>query len=95
MDPAPSIGVLASPNPTRGATTITFDLDRGQEVQLEVFNLQGRRIRILAEGDFPAGRHELRWDGNDHQGRRVAAGTYFYRLRTQDAREVGKIVILR
>lgn len=68
------------PEPFGPATTIGFALERAASGELAVFDLSGRRVRLLASGWLEAGPHLLRWDGTDDQGRRMAPGVYFYRL---------------
>jgi flagellar hook assembly protein FlgD len=53
-------------------------------VEIAIFDVLGRRLRILADGPFAAGSHRLRWDGHDAGGAEVASGTYFYRLNSED-----------
>jgi len=70
----------AVPNPFGDATTVQFALPRKGRTRLEVFDLGGRRVRVLAEGEREPGRYTIRWDGRDAAGRRVAAGVYVLRL---------------
>jgi hypothetical protein len=70
-----------SPNPFNPQTTISFDLPKQRAVSLRVFDISGRLVRALIEGKvFGVGRSEATWNGRDDTGRRVASGTYFYRL---------------
>ena len=57
-------------------------------LRLVIYDAQGRRVRMLASGEFGPGRHRARWDGTDDRGRTVASGVYFARLRV-DGREAG------
>jgi hypothetical protein len=68
------------PNPFRPDTKISYALPDRMNVELAVYNVRGQVVRGLASGLMPAGRHDVRWDGTDAQGQRVAAGVYFYRL---------------
>jgi PA domain-containing protein/flagellar hook capping protein FlgD len=68
------------PEPFGPATTIRFSLERAAGGELSIFDLSGRRVRLLAGGWLEAGPHSLTWDGTDDQGRRMAPGVYFYRL---------------
>jgi len=68
----------ATPNPFNPQTKISFALaDASSDVQLNVYDAQGRHVRTLAAGDFEAGRHDVVWSGIDGAGRRVASGVYF------------------
>ncbi len=70
----------ARPNPFNPSTEIGFGLPAAARVRLVVYDVLGRRIRTLAEGNYPAGWHRVRWDGRDESGREVASGVYLYRL---------------
>jgi trimeric autotransporter adhesin len=83
------------PNPARGATRIAFTLDRAGAARLTVFDLAGRRVRSLADGVLPAGRHEIAWDGADNAGRTTPPGLYFYRLETGGRSLTRRIVRMR
>ncbi|MFO7654616.1 MAG: FG-GAP-like repeat-containing protein [Candidatus Krumholzibacteriia bacterium] len=84
------------PNPFNPATSIIFELPRAGRVDLAVYGLDGRRVRtLLAEAPHGAGRHEVIWDGADDAGRRVASGTYFYRLRSGDRMASRKMILAK
>jgi hypothetical protein len=84
------------PNPSRGMVEValTVSPDRTGEYRLEVFDVRGRRV-LLAERRFPLeGRYMVSWAGRDHEGNRVASGTYFLRLTAPGVREVRKVTIV-
>ncbi len=85
----------SQPNPSRGSNLIRFDLPQDIEVALEVLDIQGRRVRTLAKGTMPAGRHAVEWDANDDSGRPLPAGIYLYRLVTPSVRQHKKLVLAR
>lgn len=68
------------PNPFGTSATVRFELRDTGPAKLTVYDVTGRRVRALAHGVRPAGRHAVTWDGRDEAGRRVASGTYFVRL---------------
>jgi hypothetical protein len=85
-----------SPNPASSTVTFTYYLPRPADVALSVFDVKGRRIRVLKQGRLPVGYHSTTWNGLAGDGKRVAAGVYFYRLMV-DGRSAGerKVVIVR
>jgi hypothetical protein len=83
------------PNPFNPLTTIEFGLEKGEHVSLRVYDVAGRLVSTLVEGDLPAGRYEERWDGTGRDGGAVASGIYFYRLVTGDFVRTRKMVLLR
>lgn len=83
------------PNPFNPGTTIRFLLARTAEVRLSVYDILGRKVRVLFEGNKPAGEHAIIWDGNKADGTEAASGVYFYRLSTNRSAKVGKMVKLK
>jgi len=65
----------SAPNPFVQAARLRYRLPDPARVRLEVFDLLGRRVATLVNGERPAGPHEVQLDGS-----RLAAGTYFVRL---------------
>jgi flagellar hook assembly protein FlgD len=63
-------------------------------VRLEVFDLLGRRVKLLALGDYPAGRHAVEWDRQDASGAAAKPGVQVYRLIAGDFRDQKKMVLL-
>lgn len=70
----------AAPNPVRRATRLAFTLPAPATVSLVLYDVAGRRVRALLEGELTAGAHAPLWDRTDDDGRPVPAGVYFYRL---------------
>lgn len=83
------------PNPLNPGTEFAFRLERAGAVRLDVVDLQGRRVRSLCDGVLGPGRHTVIWDGRDDVARRVASGTYVYRLVTPESALGRKLVVVR
>ena len=64
-------------------------------MKLAIYDRAGRRVSLIADRQFPAGAHTLRWYGKDGSGRSVAAGTYFARLIVGGVMESRKLVRTR
>ena len=82
-----------SPNPFNPQTTITYILAKPTEVNIEIFNVIGQRIRTLESGYKESGLHSIIWDGCDDKGLRAGAGVYIYRLRTGREFKAKKMVL--
>ena len=82
-----------SPNPARSALRFSFDLPRAMRARLDLVDVQGRIVAVLADGDFAAGRHVRAWDAVT--GGPVGAGLYFVRLRTEAGCRVQRTVRFR
>jgi hypothetical protein len=64
------------PNPTRGSTTLRYALPKAGMVEIEIFDVMGRKVRILRQGAEKAGRKEVHL-----QTANLSTGVYFVRLR--------------
>lgn len=69
-----------APNPASGPARIAFVLPTAGAVSLEVFDLNGRRVALILDGEQPAGPHGAVWQGTNDRGERVASGRYIIRL---------------
>ncbi len=72
------------PNPFNPRTLIDFTLGREGEgehqVRLEIFDLSGRRVRVLVDERRPPGVYREAWEGRDDGGAEVGSGIYLARL---------------
>ncbi|MBK8233153.1 MAG: hypothetical protein IPK72_21860 [Candidatus Eisenbacteria bacterium] len=71
--PAQEILLSAWPNPSRGAVRVTFEAPERSSGTVGVFDASGRRVRILAEGEFVAGMTAVSWDGHGDDGHPLRA----------------------
>jgi hypothetical protein len=83
------------PNPARSMAALSFILARAGDARLEVFDLAGRRVRVLTSGAMTVGLHETHWDLRDESGRAVPPGVYLARLTAPGASGVRRFVVLR
>ncbi len=73
------------PNPFNASTKISFALPADANVSLDVFDLNGHKVRTLANSKFATGAHTIVWNGTDDSGRNVPSGVYLYKLTAGDA----------
>lgn len=83
------------PNPARGSLTIAFGLSVEGPVELAVYDLAGRRVATLLDGDEPAGDRLVSWDCRDSAGRAVPSGVYLYRLVSAEGSLTHRLIIAR
>ena len=76
----------AMPNPFGRSTTFAFALAKAGRADLEVFSVDGRRVRTITSGLREAGEYRLEWNGADDSGRPIAPGVYYARLVTAQGR---------
>ncbi|MEO5617583.1 MAG: choice-of-anchor B family protein [Candidatus Eisenbacteria bacterium] len=80
------------PNPSRGDVTMELAIPQAALLAVEIFDVNGRRVRSLERGIAPAGARTLRWDGRDESGEQVQAGLYFVRARAGVSQAEARIV---
>jgi subtilisin family serine protease len=98
LAPSPPAAVrlhAGAPNPFTDATRIRFDLPEAVHVRARVFDLRGRLVRTLADRAYPAGSHQVIWDGRDAGGRKLPAGVYFCRLEAGGRASALRVTLVR
>jgi len=83
------------PNPFAATTRISFDLPVRITAQIEIFDLQGRRVRTVTNSERAAGQHSVDWDRRDDNGHFVRPGVYLYSIKAGSFREKKTMVLLK
>jgi hypothetical protein len=83
---------LVGANPSPDVSRFQLALPAPSDVEIVVFDVQGRAICSLQDGSLGAGLHELAWDGRDDAGRGVGSGIYFVRSSAGDERRNLKVL---
>ncbi|MGB0525211.1 MAG: starch-binding protein [Flammeovirgaceae bacterium] len=87
-EPLKALTVSNYPNPFNRSTTIAFELPSTGAVSLKVYNLMGKEVATLANGELTQGMHELTFNGE-----RLTAGIYIFRLNYADQSITGKMIL--
>ena len=83
------------PNPFNASTEICYHILNSAYVTLNVYDVNGKLVKVLADGLQAVGQYQVRWDGRDYRGHNVSSGLYFCAFQAGDHREVMKMVLLR
>jgi hypothetical protein len=83
------------PNPFNPETTIRYSTAHNGPVKLEIYNVKGQLVRTLVDEFKESGHHSAVFDGRDSQGRPVASGVYFYRMKAGDFNNVRKMILMK
>jgi hypothetical protein len=78
------------PNPFNPSTTIRFSLPKSCHVTLKIYNILGRKVETLVEGERKVGEYEIQWTPEG-----LASGIYFYRLQAGELGETKRLVFLK
>ena len=80
----------AYPNPFNPVTTLNFALPIETEVSLKVYNLEGREVISLINGNLEAGYHSVLWNANRH-----SSGVYFVKMIAGDYISTQKLMLVK
>jgi|GEM_PF-2924353 len=83
------------PNPFNSQTAIQFKTIAIAYLNIYVTDVLGRRIRDLANAQFPAGKHRIDWDGTDDRGRSAPSGIYLIHLQGESRHKTIKCLLTR
>ncbi|MDZ7260772.1 MAG: T9SS type A sorting domain-containing protein [candidate division KSB1 bacterium] len=78
------------PNPFNPSTTIRFDIPKRTHISLKIYDVRGREVAELVDGEHEAGAFEILWNA---QG--LASGVYYYRISAGDFTAVRKLVLMK
>jgi len=81
------------PCPAKEGVSLTYSLPGGVDVAVSIFDLAGRRMRVLPTVSAEAGIHTTTWDLKDKNGSRVAPGLYLAKVRAGSEEVTGKIIV--
>ena len=79
-----------TPNPSPGGVLLAWAIPRASQVRIDVLDVQGRLITVIADGEHAPGRHDARWNASG----RNAPGLYLVRMRTPERVFVRRIVLI-
>jgi hypothetical protein len=95
MEGADSDGLVAQPNPFNGMVRVVVTMKEAGELQVGIYDVSGRRKRIVTDGGREAGSYEFVWDGKDASGSEMASGVYFVRMRTSGMSRTIKLMLVK
>lgn len=89
------LGGVMAPSPSRGRATLRFATRTPGKARVDLFDLEGRRLRTLfSSGVLAPGSHSFEIDGRGENGARLSSGIYFYRLVSADGAWSGRFAIV-
>jgi hypothetical protein len=85
---------VPEPNPSRDGFAVRFELGQPDWVELEVYDVMGRRVAVLKEGFVSGGAHSVAWESTGASTAPLSPGLYFVRLMTSEEVHTAKIVLI-
>lgn len=94
--PPAALAVLpAEPNPFQGTTRFEVNLEESSQINVHVYDVNGRLVRSMETPQLAAGPRSVTFDARDDRGHPLAAGVYFARVEAAHASRVEKLVVLK
>lgn len=83
------------PNPFNLTTEISYSIPSTGHVSLRVFDILGREVATLIDGDENEGTHYVSWGATGRSKDLVSSGVYFYRLESDGMKKTRKMILLK
>jgi flagellar hook assembly protein FlgD len=83
------------PNPFNSATKIRYDVPITCRVNLDIYNILGRKVRTLVDKWMDAGSYSVTWDGKTESGQTAASGVYLYHIRAGRFISTKKMILMK
>ncbi|MFC1556066.1 C25 family cysteine peptidase [candidate division KSB1 bacterium] len=83
------------PNPFNPVTTIHFSLHESVFVGIDVYNILGQKVATLLSDSYPAGTHQVQWNGRNDMGSPVSGGVYLVKMAAGNTVQTRKIILLK
>lgn len=83
------------PNPFNYGTNIPYSIEKPVDVNLEIFNVLGIRVKTFFESHPSAGEYQIYWDGKDESGVLLPSGVYYYRMSSGSHFQNKRLIFLK
>ncbi len=84
------------PNPFSSSATIQFSMESAGKVNIEIFNLFGQKVQVLANQEYSKGIHKVVWSGNEQDNSPATSGIYLCRFTIDgQVKQIKKMVLNR
>ena len=85
----------AYPNPFNPTTEISFAIMESGNINLSIYDMTGRLVNTLFDGNISKGYHRASWDGLDANGQAVSSGMYIYSLNGEGVSITKKMMLMK
>ena len=83
------------PNPFNPITNIRYDIPEVSDVRIDIYNINGQRVRTLVSREHQPGRYKIQWNATNEFGSPVASGMYIYKIHAKDFTSVKKLLLMK
>ncbi len=95
LEPSYVLNLLANPNPFISTVSISFEISEQGFTSIQIFDLAGRTVTRLVNGEFVAGEHTISWNGMNQNGESVSSGLYICRIESGGVVETTGLCLLK
>jgi hypothetical protein len=88
-----SYSIDAYPNPFNGTTTIQFQINPGEIIEMKIFDVMGRLVKTFEDGEFR--NNKVTWDAEANNHYELSSGIYFFTIRTKENIFSKKLIYLK
>ncbi len=81
-------------NPVYQHTNFVFNNKKAERVSINIFNINGQKIKVLTNKIYQPGNNKVTWDGTNSSGNIVDSGVYFYQINAGDKKTVKKCIVM-
>jgi hypothetical protein len=78
------------PNPFNPSTQIRFTLDAGRQTRLAIYDVLGREVAVLIDGQLAAGSHSVTFDASN-----LTSGVYLYKLEAGGMSQTKRMTLVK
>ncbi len=83
------------PNPFNHTTKICYEIQKGGDVTLRIYDIRGKFVTQLVNQKQQAGMHVVDWDGRTQSGEEAPSGIYYYQLNVAEEKKSKRLLLLR
>lgn len=83
------------PNPFNPKTDIIIRIYDSQYLEINIYDIQGRKIKSLYNSSITRGKHNITWDGTDDFNRSVTSGIYFYTVSSGKVTKTNRMLLIK
>ena len=97
IETAPNTFILNQnyPNPFNPSTNISYSISNGEYVSINIFDVNGGKVREIFNDYRSAGTYSIDWNGQNERGLQVSAGVYLYSIEAGYFRQTKKMILLK
>ena len=83
------------PNPFNPVTNLSYDLPEDAMVSITIYDMMGKVVASLVNGQQSAGFKTLQWDATNQSGMPISAGLYIYTIQAGEFNQTRKMILLK